>query len=71
MKISTDQTKVVYFKWKEHIRNKICVYDKIIEQVSSFKYLGYNIYENDVYISIKILNTTESWESSIRYSNPL
>jgi hypothetical protein len=48
MKISTDKTKVVYFKWQEHIRNKICVYDKIIEQVSSFKYLGYNIYEKDV-----------------------
>jgi hypothetical protein len=41
------------------------VYDKPTEQVSSFKYLGYNIsYEKDVDISTKILNTTESWKSS-------
>jgi hypothetical protein len=33
------------------------VYDKPIEQVSSFKYLGYNIsYEKDVNISTEILN---------------
>jgi hypothetical protein len=45
------------FKGKEHIRNKICVYNKPIEQVSSFKYLGYKIsYEEDVDISAKILN---------------
>jgi hypothetical protein len=71
MKISTDKTEVMAFKRKEHIRSKICVYDKRKEQVSSFKYLGYNIYEKDVDISIKILNTTEPWESSVRYSNPL
>jgi hypothetical protein len=45
------------FKGKEHIHSKICVYDKPIEQVSSFKYLGYNIsYEKDIDISAKILN---------------
>jgi hypothetical protein len=45
------------FKGKERIRSKICVYDKPIEQVSLFKYLGYNIsYEKDVDISTKILN---------------
>jgi hypothetical protein len=43
MKISIDKTKVLAFKGKEHIHSKICVYDKPIEQVSSFKYLGYNI----------------------------
>jgi hypothetical protein len=43
MKISFDKTKLIAFKGKEHIRSKICVYDKPIEQVSSFKYLGYNI----------------------------
>jgi hypothetical protein len=54
------------FKGNEHIRSKICVYDKPIEQVSSFKHLGYNIsYEKDVDISSKIL------EQSIRYSNRL
>jgi hypothetical protein len=34
----------------------MCVYDKPREQVSSFKYLGYNTYEKDVDISTKILN---------------
>jgi hypothetical protein len=57
MKISTDKTKVMAFRGKEHIRSKICFYDKPIVQVSSFKYLGYNIsYEKDVDISTKILN---------------
>jgi hypothetical protein len=45
------------FKGKEHIRSKIYVYSKRKEQVSSFKYLGYNIsYEKDADISTKILN---------------
>jgi hypothetical protein len=57
VKISADKTKVMAFKGKEHIYSKICVYDKPIEQVSSFKYLGYNIsYEKYVDISTKILN---------------
>jgi hypothetical protein len=56
MNISTDKTKVMAFKRKEHIRSKICVYDKHIEQVPSFKYLGYISYEKDVDISTKILN---------------
>jgi hypothetical protein len=43
MKISTDKAKVMAFKRKEHIRSKIWVYDKLIEQVYSFKYLGYNM----------------------------
>jgi hypothetical protein len=41
-------------KGKEHIRSRICVYSKPTEQVSSFKYLGYNVaYEKDVDISTK------------------
>jgi hypothetical protein len=56
MKISTDKTKVMAFKGKEHIRRKICVYNKPTEQVSSFKYLGCNIYGKDVDISTKMLN---------------
>jgi hypothetical protein len=44
------------FKGKEHICSKICVYDKPTEQVTSFKYLGYNIYEKDIDITTKILN---------------
>jgi hypothetical protein len=57
MKVSTGRTKVMAFKGKEHIRSRICVYDKPTEQVSSFKYLGFNIsYEKDIDISTKILN---------------
>jgi hypothetical protein len=57
MKISADKIKVMAFVGKQHIRSKICVFDKPIEQVSSFKYLSYNIsYEKDVNISTKILN---------------
>jgi hypothetical protein len=57
MKISIDKTKVMAFKGKEHIRSKICVYSKPVEQVSSFKYLGYNICcEKDIDVSTKILN---------------
>jgi hypothetical protein len=37
MKISTDKAKVMAFKGKEHILSKICAYDKLIEQVSSFE----------------------------------
>jgi hypothetical protein len=45
------------FKGKEHIHSKICVYYKPTVQVSSFKYLGYNIsYEKEIDISSKILN---------------
>jgi hypothetical protein len=57
MKISTGKIKVIAFKGKERIRSKICVYDKPIEQVSLFKYLGYNIsYEKDISLLTKILN---------------
>jgi hypothetical protein len=56
MKISTDKAKVMAFKGKEHICRKICVYDKPIEQVSSFEYVCYNIsYKKDGDISTKIL----------------
>jgi hypothetical protein len=56
-KVFTDKTKVTTFKGKEDIHSKICVYDKPIEQVSSFTYIGYNIsYEKNVVISTKILN---------------
>jgi hypothetical protein len=51
MKVFIDKTKVMAFKELEHIRSKICVYDKTIEQVYSFKYLGYNMsHEKNIYI---------------------
>jgi hypothetical protein len=34
MRIFTDKTKVMAFKGKEHIRSKICVYDKPTDRVS-------------------------------------
>jgi hypothetical protein len=42
MKISIDRTKVMAFKGKEHIRRKICVYNKPIEQVFSLTYRLYH-----------------------------
>ena len=39
MKISTEKTKSMVI-FKESIRCKLVVYDKSIEQVMSFKYLG-------------------------------
>jgi hypothetical protein len=57
MEISTDKTKVINFKGNEHFRSKIYVYDKPIQQVSSFKHLDYNTsYEKDVNVSSKIVN---------------
>jgi hypothetical protein len=41
MKILIDKTKVMAFKELEHIRSKICVYDKTIEQVYSFSVITY------------------------------
>lgn len=40
MKISTPKTKVMAFLGTEPIRIKICIYDKVIEQVNHFTYLG-------------------------------
>jgi hypothetical protein len=71
MKISTDKTKAMAFKGKEHIHSKICVYDKPIEQVSSFQYLSYNIsYERDIDISTKILNYNRAMGIICQISKP-
>jgi hypothetical protein len=42
MRISTMKTKTMAFQGENHIRCKIVI-DKTIEQVSSFKYLGFNV----------------------------
>jgi hypothetical protein len=43
MRISTMKTKTMAFQGKNHIRCKIVVDNKTKEQISSFKYLGFNI----------------------------
>jgi hypothetical protein len=43
MRISTMKTKTVAFQGKNHTRCKIVIDNKTIGQVSSFKYLGFNV----------------------------
>jgi hypothetical protein len=43
MRISTMKTKTMAFQGKNHIRCKIVIDNKTIEQVSNFKYLGFNV----------------------------
>ena len=40
LKISTTKTKSIGFQGKEHLRTKIAIDGKIIEQVGDFNYLG-------------------------------
>jgi hypothetical protein len=42
MRIKTMKTKTMAFQGKNHIRCKIVIDNKTIEQVSRFKYLGFN-----------------------------
>jgi hypothetical protein len=43
MRISTMKTKTMAFQGENHIRCKIVIDNKTTEQVSSFKYLGFNV----------------------------
>jgi hypothetical protein len=43
MRISTIKTKTMAFQGKNHIRCKIVIDNKTIEQVSSVKYFGFNV----------------------------
>jgi hypothetical protein len=43
MRISTMKTKTMAFQGKNHIGCKTVIDNKTIEQVSSFKYLGFNV----------------------------
>ena len=55
MKISSSKTKTLAFKGKEPTRSKIVVNGKIVEQTSSFRYLGTEIsYRGEVDIEEKI-----------------
>ncbi|KAJ4448800.1 hypothetical protein ANN_00191, partial [Periplaneta americana] len=56
MEISTDKSKVMAFLGKEPVRSKICISNKIIEQVKNFSYLGYQIsYEEEKDLNEKII----------------
>lgn len=56
MEISTDKSKVMAFLGKEPVRSKICINNKIIEQVKNFSYLGYQIsYEEEKDLNEKII----------------
>jgi hypothetical protein len=47
----------MYFPGKYPVRSKICIYDKIIEQVICFKYLEYYVtYKNEKDIAAKSTN---------------
>jgi hypothetical protein len=43
MRISTTKTKTMAFQGKSHIRCKTVIDNERIDQVSSFKYLGFNV----------------------------
>jgi hypothetical protein len=43
MRISTMKTKTIAFQGKNHMKCKIVIDNKTTEQVSSFKYLGFNV----------------------------
>jgi hypothetical protein len=40
MSISTEKAKIIAFLGKNPVRSKICVNNKMLEQVNTFKYLG-------------------------------
>jgi len=55
--ISVRKTKVMAFKWRDPVRTKIVIHNKIIEQVNLFNYLGNVIsYEGEVDIDNKLNN---------------
>ncbi|KAJ4440460.1 hypothetical protein ANN_08601 [Periplaneta americana] len=56
MKISTDKSELMAFLGNEPVRSKICINNKIIEQIKNFSYLGYQIsYEEEKDLNEKII----------------
>jgi hypothetical protein len=57
LEINTENTKVMAFKGRKPVRSKICINNKILEQVNTFNYLGYYLsYEEEKYLNMKIKN---------------
>ena len=55
MKLSSQKTNTVAFKGKDPCRSKIVIGGKIVEQVSTFKYVGVNIsYQGEVDVQNKL-----------------
>jgi hypothetical protein len=66
MRISTMKTKTMAFQGGNHIRCKTVIDNKTIEQVSGFKYLGFNVsYRLKEDINIK-LNKFQRMRGTIR-----
>jgi hypothetical protein len=59
--ISVQKTKWMAFKWRDPIRSKIVIDNKIIEQVNSFKFWGNFIpYDKKMDIDNKLNNYKKS-----------
>jgi hypothetical protein len=55
MSISTEKNKIMAFLGKNPVRNKICIYNKTLEQVNVFNYLGCTLsYEGEKDMPSKI-----------------
>jgi hypothetical protein len=63
MEISTTKTKIMAFQGKEHARSKMCIADRIFEQVNKFNYLGYNLTHKG---GITIENKLEKFNRELR-----
>jgi hypothetical protein len=57
LEIATKKTKVFGFVGTDHIRTKIIINDKKLEQVSQFTYLGCSIYDQfSNHVEFKLAN---------------
>jgi hypothetical protein len=55
MSISTEKTKIMAFLDKDPVRSKICINNKMLEQVNTFNYLGCTLsYEGEKDMPSKI-----------------
>jgi hypothetical protein len=57
LEINIEETKVMAFKGREPVRSKICFYNKTLEQVNTFNYLGYYLSceeEDDLNMKIRL-----------------
>jgi hypothetical protein len=57
LEINIEKTKVMAFKGRKPVRSKICINNKILEQVHTFSYLGYYLsFEEEKKLNMKITN---------------
>jgi hypothetical protein len=61
LEINIQKTKVMAFKGQEPVRSKVCINNKILEQVNTFNYLGYYLsYEEEKDLNMKITKLSEN-----------